>query len=135
MISIIGTRLAASAALFLLLLGLAMVLPEDVYTLLVGLMLILVVSICWTAFWFFGRRAVRDDAPFTLRIRTQDAMFLALASTVAGVLGIVAILRVLNVIPPIGLMFLVGMSFCLLMIAAPAVNALLIWKPWRPDDE
>lgn len=133
MIAIIGTRLAASAALFLLLLGLEAILPEGWFVLVVGVGLIAVPILGWATFYFFGRRAVRDDAPFTLRIRTQDAMFLAIASTVAGILGAIGLARVLNIIPPIGSMFVVGLAFCLLMIAAPAVNWLVVWRPWRSE--
>lgn len=133
MIGIVGTRLAGSAALLAALAFLQITLP-GAFPVVVALVLIVTPFVNLAAYWFFARRAVQPDAPFTLRVRTQDAMALLIASTTAAVLGVITVLRALNVIDPVDrAVFLVGLSFALLMTAAPAVNWLLIWRPWRAD--
>lgn len=134
MISIVGTRIAAAAALFLLLCFLEAV-TGDLFSFLVAVGLIIVPSLSWATFYFFARRAVLPDAPFALKIRVQDALALSIASTVGAFLGLIVVLRAVNIIGPVDRsVFLVGLSFALLMIAAPAVNWLVVWTPWRPDD-
>jgi hypothetical protein len=57
---------------------------------------------------------------------------LALAQTVGAFLGLIVVLRALEIIPPVDRgVFLVGLGFALLMIAAPAINWLITWTPWR----
>lgn len=131
--AIVGPRIAASAALFLLLWALSLVLPSPWFVVLVGVALLVVPALSWVTFWFFARKAVLPDAPLTLKIRVQDALALALASTVGGILGFLSLARVLNVIPSTGPFFVVGIAFALLMIAAPAINWLVVWRPWRPE--
>lgn len=130
MIAIIGWRLAAAAALLVVLTVLQLTLGAA-FALLVSVGLVVIPALSWMTFWFFAKRAVLPDAPFTLKVRAQDAFALALASTVAGLLGVLAVLRAVNAIPPVPGIFLVGLSFALLMTAAPAVNWLLIWRPWE----
>jgi len=132
-IDIVGTRLAASVALlFLLVLGQAIL--GDRFAIIVALGLVIVPALSWMTFWFFAKRAVQPDSPFTLRVRTQDALALALASSVGGLLGLIVVARALNVVPPVDRsVFLVGLAFALLMIAAPAVNWLAIWRPWEGE--
>lgn len=133
MTAIVGRRLAASAALlFLLVLGQTTL--GDAFALVVAMGLVVVPALSWMTFWFFAKRAVLLDAPFTLRVRTQDALALAIASSVGGFLGLLVVARAMNFIPPVDRgVFLVGLSFALLMIAAPAVNWLVIWRPWAEE--
>lgn len=133
MTAIIGTRLAASAALLLLLVFSNAVLPAPWFVVFLALALIAVPSLSWITFWFFLRRAQLHPEIRSLRVQVQDHFALALASTVGGLLGFVGLARTLNVLPSIGSIVTVGIAFVLLMIAAPAVNALIVWRPWRPE--
>ena len=126
------TRLAAAGAL-LAALWLANLALGDVFTLLVSLALVAVPALSWMTYWFFAKRAVAHPELLALRVQVQDALALALASSTAGVLGVFAVLRALNVVGPNPDVFLVGLSFALLMIAAPAVNWLVVWQPWRSE--
>jgi hypothetical protein len=88
----------------------------------------------WAAVGFFAARSLEDPTIVSLRARVQDALALAIAQTVGGGLGLIVVLRALSLIPPVDRgVFLVGISFALLMVAAPAVNWLLTWKPWRRE--
>lgn len=131
MIAIVGTRLVASAALLLLLVALSLLLPSPWFVVIVGLALIAVPALLWTTYWFFAKRAVLHPEILALRVQVQDALALAIASTMAGLIGFVGLARVLNLIPSIGPLVTVGISFVLLMIAAPAVNWLVTWRPWQ----
>lgn len=131
MIGIVGTRFAAALGLLLLLVFLQLVAPSA-FPILVAAVLVVSPFLNLAAYWFFARRAVLPDAPFTLKIRVQDALALLLASTTSAVLGVLVVLRALNVIAPVDrAIFLVGIAFALLMLAAPAVNWLVVWRPWR----
>jgi hypothetical protein len=131
--AILGRRLAATAALFLALCVLE-VATGDYFGLLVALALLIVPVLSWATFYFFAVRAMQPDAPFVLKIRVQDALALAIASSVGAVLGFVVVLRQVGVLPAVDrAVFLVGLSFALLMIAAPAVNWLIVWTPWKAE--
>lgn len=134
MIAIVGTRVAASAALFLLLVLLSAILPPPWFVVLLGAALVAVPALTWLTFWFFAKRALAHPEMLALRVQVQDALALALASTAGGLLGFVGLARVLNLIPSIGSLVTVGIAFVLLMIAAPAVNWLVVWRPWRSDE-
>jgi hypothetical protein len=131
-ISIVGTRLASAAALLVLLTLLYAILPDGLFPMVVAVALIAAIGVQVTAVWFFGQRATQPGAPFTLRIRVQDAMLLLVASLALGVLATLLILRAFNAIPVIDRgVYLVGIAFGGLMLASPAVNALVIWTPWK----
>lgn len=131
MMSIIGTRLVASAAVLAVLTVLQLTIPRVLPNLIAGALIVLPI-ICWAAFGFFLARALEDPTILSLRARVQDALALALAQTVGAFLGLIIVLRALEVIPPVDRgVFTVGITFCLVMIAAPAVNWLLTWRPWR----
>lgn len=128
---IIGTRLAVAAGLLGLLIVAELVVPE-ILPLMVCVALIVLPIVQWAAVGFFAARTLEDPSILALRARTQDAVALALAQTVGAALGLIVVLRAFSIITPIDRgVFLVGLSFALLMIAAPAVNWLLTWKPWR----
>lgn len=130
MTALVGTRLAASAVLFIVLVVANAVLPPSLFTILLSVALLAVPALLWVVFWFFARRSVVHPEIVSLRVQTQDALALAIASTAGGVLGFIGLARVLNLVPSIGSLVTVGIAFILLMIAAPAVNWILVWKPW-----
>jgi hypothetical protein len=130
-LGIIGTRLAAAATVFGTLVGLQLLLP-DLLPFLVGVTLIVLPFVQWAAVGFFAARSIEDPAILSLRARVQDATALALASTAAAVLGGIVVGRQFNVIPAVDRgVFVVGLAFVLLMTAAPSLNWLLTWRPWR----
>ena len=129
-LQIVGTRLLV-AALLMAALILAQVLVPQVLPIIVALALVVLPIVQWAAVGFFIARSLEDPSILALRSRTQDAVALALAQTVGAALGLVVVLRALNVIDAVDRgVFLVGLSFALLMVAAPAVNWLVVWKPW-----
>lgn len=104
----------------------------DQFPLVIGSLLVALVTVQWAAAIFFNRAANADRSILSLQARAQDAVSLAVASTVAGILGLLVVARALNIIPPVDrAVFLVGIGFALVMVAAPAVNWLVIWRPWR----
>jgi hypothetical protein len=104
----------------------------DAFPLLIATLLVGLVIIQWAAAIFFNRAANADRSILSLQARAQDAVSLAVASSVAAILGLLVVARALDIIPPIDrAVFLVGISFALVMVAAPAVNWLVIWRPWR----
>lgn len=131
MIGIIGSRLIAAILVFMALVTLQLLVPT-LMPLVVALALIILPIIQWAAVGFFAARSMEAPEIISLRARVQDALALALAQTVGAALGLILILRALDVIQPVDRgVFLVGLAFCLLMIAAPAVNWLVTWQPWR----
>lgn len=133
MTAIVGTRLAASAALFILLVA-AQAAFGEWFSLLVALGLVVIPALSWVTFWFFARRAVAHPNLLALRVQVQDALALAIASSVAGLLGLYAVGRALQLLPTLDRsVFVIFLTFVLLMIAAPAVNWLVVWRPWRPE--
>ena len=132
MMALLGTRIIAALLVLLALIVMYIVLP-DVLPVIVAVALIVLPIIQWAAVGFFAARAVENPEIISLRARVQDALALALAQTAGAVLGLILVLRALNVIAPVDRgVFLVGLSFALLMIAAPAVNWLVTWRPWKP---
>lgn len=132
MIGILGSRVAAAAITLAALIVLNVVIP-DVLPLVVAIALIVLPIIQWAAVGFFAARSIEHPEIQSLRSRVQDALALALAQTAGAVMGMLIVLRSLNIIPVVDRgIFLVGLSFALLMIAAPAVNWLVTWRPWRP---
>ena len=128
---IVGSRLAVAVALLLLLVLAQLVIP-DVLPLVVCIALIVLPIVQWAAVGFFAARSLEDPSILALRARVQDAVALALAQTVGAALGLIVVLRTFSIIPAIDRgVFLVGLSFALLMVAAPAVNWLLTWRPWQ----
>lgn len=77
----------------------------------------------------------------SLRARADDAVFLGAAAAAAAVMGTLVIARAFGAIQPVPReVFLVGISYALIVLSAPAVNWLVVWKPWReevtiPDDD
>ena len=132
MISIVWTRLAA-AGLLLVFLWVANIVLGSLFAVLVSLGLIALPALSWLTYWFFARRSVEHPEILALRVQVQDALALALASSTAGLLGLFAVFRAMGVVGPAPDVFLVGLSFALLMIAAPAVNWLVTWTPWRSE--
>lgn len=129
MMALLATRLAAAGVLLgglvLLELTLPMILPG-----LISLVLILVLAIQWAAVAFFVPRSMSDPAILSLRTRAQDAISLALASTSVAI--VVAFRAVTPADEPIArAALLIGLSFALVMVAAPAVNWFVTYKPWR----
>ena len=132
MMALVGTRLAAAATVLATLILLQVTIP-DMLPLIVALALIVLPILQWAAVGFFAARSLEDPTIVSLRARVQDALALALAQTVGAALGMLVVLRALNVIPGVDRgVFLVGIAFCLLMTAAPAVNWLITWRPWKP---
>lgn len=130
MIRLVGARLAGSVALLVVLILLQQV-TADAFPLFVAGALIGLPALQWATVYFFGRRAMESPEILALRIRTQDAVALAIASSVGALLGLLVVLRALALIPFVDrAVFLVGLSFCLLMVAAPAINWLIVWRPW-----
>lgn len=131
MIAIVGTRLVAALLVMAVLIALQVLVP-DVLPLIVAVALIALPILQWAAVGFFAARSLEDPSIISLRARVQDALALALAQTVGAALGLIVVLRAFDVIPPVDRgVFLVGLSFALLMVAAPAVNWLITWRPWR----
>lgn len=131
MIAIVGSRLAASAVVMFALVALQM-LASEILPLLVSISLVVLPILQWAAVGFFAARSLEDPTIVSLRARVQDAIALALAQTVGAALGLMVVLRALELIPPVDRgVFLVGLSFSLLMVAAPAINWLITWRPWR----
>ena len=131
MIDLLGNRLLAAGLVLLTLVIMQTVFP-DVLPIVVGIALIVLPIVCWAAVGFFAARSLEDPTILALRARVQDAVALALAQTAGAFLGLLVVLRALNIIDPVDRgVFLVGLSFALLMIAAPAVNWLVTWTPWR----
>lgn len=131
--ALVGTRLIAAAVL---LVGLFLMedVFDDAFPVLISIVLIGLPFLQWATVYFFGRRAKAKPDVLSLQIRVQDAFAMALASTAGAVLGILVVARAVNLIPPFDRSaFLVGLSFALLMGAAPAVNWLIQWRPWLPD--
>ena len=132
MIAIVGTRLLAAVVVLVTLIVANALLPETL-PYFVAIALIVLPIVQWAAVGFFAARSVENPEIVSLRARVQDAMALALAQTAGAALGLIVVLRALNVIAPVDRgVFLVGLSFALLMIAAPAVNWLVTWRPWKP---
>lgn len=133
MTGIVGMRLAASIGL-LIGLGILEQLAGSLFPYLVAILLIVVPVIQWATVFFFARRLDAHPEIDALRARVQDAVALSLASTVAGLLGLLFVFRALGIIAKVdGTIFLIGLSYVFLMVAAPAVNWLVTWQPWRAD--
>ena len=131
MMALVGTRLLLAAMVFTALVLLQVTVP-DILPVIVAIALIVLPIVQWAAVGFFAARSLEDPTIISLRARVQDAVALALAQTVGAFLGALVVLRALNIIDPVDRsVFLVGIAFALLMIAAPAVNWLATWKPWR----
>lgn len=134
MIRLLGPRLGVSAAL---LLGLA-ILEESVgetFPILVGLVLFVLPAVGLVTTYFFARRSSERPDIVTLRIRAQDALSGLIVKVTGAYLGVLVVARALGIIDPVDRrIFLVGLTFSLLMAAAPDVNALYTWRPWRADD-
>lgn len=104
----------------------------DAFPIIVAALLVGLVAIQWAAAIFFNRAANADRSILSLQARAQDSVSLAVASSVAGLLGLLVVARALNIIPAVDrAVFLIGIGFALVMVAAPAVNWLVIWRPWR----
>jgi len=128
-----GRHLAAALTLLAGLAGLQWA-TGPIFSLIVSGVLVALPVLQWATVYFFWQRSILYPEILTLRIRVQDALYLALASSMAGALGIIAIARVLNLMPPVGAgVFLVGLSFSLVMVAFPALNWLVTWKPWQTE--
>lgn len=124
-------RLARALLILIALVIVQLALP-DLFPAFVGILLIGATFIQWAAAVFFNRAAAKDGTILSLQARAQDSVSLAVASTVGGGLGLLVVARALNVIPAVDrAVFLVGIGFALVMIAAPAVSWLVIWRPWR----
>lgn len=132
MTAIIGKRLAGAAGLFVALWA-SQTLLGPLFSVVVGLGLVAIPALSWVTFWFFARRAAVHPEILALRVQVQDALALAIASSTAGALGLFAVFRALGFVGPAPDIFVVGLSFALLMIAAPAVNWLVTWHPWRGE--
>jgi hypothetical protein len=131
MIEMLGNRLLAALAVLVALTVLQLAAP-DVMPVVLACALIVLPIIQWATVGFFAARALEDPTIVSLRARVQDALALALAQTVGAFLGLIVVLRALEIIPPVDRgVFLVGLGFALLMIAAPAINWLITWTPWR----
>lgn len=136
MIALIGQRLAASIALLALLTLLYAVLPPTGYVLVITAAIVATVLVQVAAFVFFSRRAIAQPEIFALQIRAKDAFVLFVASLVVAVMIVVIALRVLEAIPAsdaVRAVFAIGLAFGLLMLAGPAANWLVIWRPWRGE--
>jgi hypothetical protein len=130
MIGLVGRRLASSIGL-LLMLVIVQRLTGEAFVAIVAVTLIALVGFQWLTAVFFTQRSVESPDVLSLRIRAQDAVALAVASTVGGLLGVLVILRALHAITAVDpAVYLIGISFALLMIASPAVNWFLTWRPW-----
>lgn len=129
--AIVGNRVASAVLLLGILVAVELSAPV-LLPVLVVIALLLAPTVQWAAVVFFGRRAVEHPDILALRSRVQDAVALALASTVGSVIALLVLLRWLQLIPTVDRgVVLVGLSFALLMVAAPAVNWLITWRPWR----
>lgn len=135
MIRLVGSRVAGALGLLVALVVIEQLAPDQ-FPVFVAAALIGLPILQWATVYFFGRRAAENPKVVGLRIRTQDAVALAIASSAAAGLGLLVVLRALALIPIVDrAVFLVGLSFCLLMVAAPAVNWLIVWRPWAPVRE
>ena len=133
MSGILGNRLAGSIGL-LIILALVEELADGIFPLLVAVVLIALPVLQWATVYFFATRLDAHPDILALRARVQDAVALALASTVGALLGLLVVFRALNIIASIDRnVFLVALAYVLLMVAAPAVNWLATWKPWQAE--
>ena len=128
MISLLGTRVLIATVLVTAL-TLLELLSTELFTMTVSVILTVIPVLFWRTTAFFVRSALNHpDAPALVR-QAQDHFALSVASTAAGVLGLLLILRAVTLIGPIPReVFLIGLSYALLMVAAPAVNWLLAWR-------
>lgn len=129
MMALLATRLAAAATLLAALVLLELTLP-DVLPGLISLALVVVLVIQWAAVAFFVPRSVADPSILSLQTRAQDAISLALASTSTA--AVVVFRAVTPANEPVSIaVLLIGLSFTLVMVAAPAVNWFVTYRPWQ----
>jgi hypothetical protein len=137
---LVGRRVVLAGLLLGVLIALEIASPV-LLSLVASAILLVTVVLTWTSAVFFvrkalfdARRAKKDGIPpiLSLRARAQDAVALALGHSAGALLGGLVIGRALGVVPPVDRsVFLVGLAFALSMLAAPALNWLLLWRPWR----
>jgi hypothetical protein len=127
----IANRLASAATLLFALTLIEAAAPA-LFPILVAVALVVLLSVQWAAAIFFTLASGRDPTIQSLNARAGDALALALGQTAGAVVGLLVVGRAINVIGPVPReVFLLGLSFALLMLAWPAVNWLVIWKPWN----
>lgn len=112
-------------------------LAPPVFPVLVSIILLLTLGISWMAWHelrMIAREMAEEDIDNELLKRDiQDAEATALAATAAGGVGLYAILRVLKVAPQAQDLILIGLSFALIMISAPAINWYIYWHGKRTE--
>lgn len=131
MIALLGSRILAAVVLLVALIAAYALLPDQ-FPLLVSATFAGALIVQFIAARFFIPKAVANDSIVSLRLRAQDVFAGLLGLTTLVILGGILVGRALALIPdPVDRgVFLVGLSFALLMLASPALNALLTWQPW-----
>lgn len=137
---LLGGRVVGAGLLLGALIVLESVSP-DLLSVVASGILVATVLLTWSAALFFVRKALLDGRQskidgvppiISLRARAQDAVALALGHSAGALLGAIVIGRALGFVPPVDRgVFVVGLSFALSMLAAPALNWLVLWRPWR----
>lgn len=132
MIRLLGPHVIGAVALLVSLIGLYAVLPAlfpviAVMTFVVALVLIV------ASVRFFVPKAVVNDKIISLRVRAQDQVAALIGISTLVTIGALLVARAFALIAnPIDRgVYLVGISFAVLMLASPALNALVVWRPWR----
>lgn len=134
MTALLGSRFTAAGLLLVALVFLELLVPA-LFPLIVAAVLIVLPPFHWATVLFFGRRAMAAPDVPVLGTRTQDAFMLALVSTTAAFLGLLVVLRAFERIGPVPReVFLIGVAYCLLLVAGPAFNWIVTWWPWRRGD-
>lgn len=127
----LGARFLASLALLGGLVAANVIFPER-FAIIVAAALVIAPVITGAATYYFARESVANPSILSLRERAQTSFLLFLASLSSAALGGLVVARELERIGPVPRdIFLIGISFALLLIAGPAGNGLVTWQPWR----
>lgn len=127
------SRLAGAIAL-LPALVLLEYLVTDAFPFFVSIALPILLLINLATAFMLARASRRAPEIVSLRARADDAIFLVAASAAAATMGLLVIGRAFGTIPPVPReVFLIGVSYALIVLSAPAVNWLIVWRPWRRE--
>lgn len=128
---LLGTRLIAAVALLVALAVIYAATPV-LFPFVAVAAFVAVFGIVLASVRFFVPKAVENEEIISLRVRAQDQVASLIGIATLVFLGVILVLRAFALIPNAvdrGV-FLVGITFAVLMLASPAVNALLTWRPW-----
>lgn len=107
---------------------------SDLYIALVSITLLILPVFVWTVFFVLLWLSRRAPDIRSLSDRVDDMLTLGLASTVAALIAITVLLRIVGIITqPVGSIITVGLGFVVVAVAIPAVTQLRtvrdVWLP------